>query len=148
MCVSGFLAHTTLRPVQPDWQLPRKSEASHAEARRARSHYLRVSASPRETAPHGCPRDAHQSAKRARAPAQTTGTFTEPRVALMVPLALMARENTGNFVAVRSLTSRTPPSMTRPRAPRARKLVANRSPKKPSSLSLVHAATATSPSFN
>ena len=82
------------------------------------------------------------------APAQITGMFTDPSVALTVPLALIARENTGNCIAVRSLTSRTPPSITSPLAPRARKLVASRSPKNPSSLSVVQAATTTSPSRN
>ena len=59
----------------------------------------------------------------------------------------MARENTGNFISVRSITSRTPPSMTSPLAPRARKLVASRSPKKPSVFSTVQAATTTSPGW-
>ena len=80
-----------------------------------------------------------------RAPAQTTGTFTEPSVALIVPLALIALLHTGKPIAVRSFTSRTPPSMTRPRAPRALKLVASRSPKKPSLHSAVTAATTMSP---
>ena len=68
--------------------------------------------------------------------AQTTGTLTEPRVALTVPLALIAREKTGKSICSRSATSRTPPSMTRPRQPRARNDVASSSPKKPSSLSV------------
>jgi hypothetical protein len=79
------------------------------------------------------------------APAHTTGTLTEPSVALIVPLAWMARLNTGKFIAFRSRTSRTPPSITRPLQPRALNEVASRSPKKPSVLSLVQAATTTSP---
>ena len=54
------------------------------------------------------------------APAQTTGMLTEPSVALTVPRALTARENTGNCISARSFTSRTPPSMISPLAPRAR----------------------------
>jgi hypothetical protein len=68
-------------------------------------------------------------------------------VALIVPLALMALLHTGKPISVRSFTSRTPPSMTRPLAPRARKLVASRSPKKPSVFSAVQAATTTSPGW-
>ena len=49
-----------------------------------------------------------------------TGMLTEPSVALTVPRALTARENTGNCISVRSFTSRTPPSMISPLAPRAR----------------------------
>ena len=62
-------------------------------------------------------------------PAQTTGMFTEPSVALIVPLLLMALLQTGKFISLRVLTSRTPASITSARAPRARKLVASRSPK-------------------
>ena len=83
-----------------------------------------------------------------RAPAQTTATLTEPSVALIVPLACTARLNTGNCISARSLTSRTPPSITSPTAPRARNEVASRSPKKPSSQSLVQAASTTSPGRN
>ena len=54
------------------------------------------------------------------APAHTTRTLTEPSVALIVPLALMALLHTGNCIAVRSLTSRQPPSMTSALARRAR----------------------------
>ncbi len=72
-------------------------------------------------------------------------TLTEPKVALTVPLALMAVENTGNCISVKSLTSRTPPSITRPTAPRARKDDASSSPKKPSEHSDVTVATTTSP---
>ena len=62
-------------------------------------------------------------------PAQTTGMLTEPIVALIVPLLLIALDHTGKFISVRVLTSRTPASITRARAPRAWKDVASRSPK-------------------
>ena len=55
--------------------------------------------------------------------------FTEPSVALIVPLAEIALLQTGNRISVSVLTSRTPASMTSARAPRALKLVASRSPK-------------------
>ena len=51
------------------------------------------------------------------APAQTTGTFTDPAVALTVPCAEMAFAQTGKFIAVRSAVSRTPASMIRPTTP-------------------------------
>ena len=70
-------------------------------------------------------------------PAQTTGTFTEPSVAFTVPRAQIARDQTGNFIADSVATSRTPASITSPRAPRARYDVASRSPNIPSSLSVV-----------
>ena len=59
------------------------------------------------------------------APAQTTGTFTEPGVSFTVPCEWMAPcDHTGKSIAVRSATSRTPASMTSPprraRAPRRR----------------------------
>jgi len=57
----------------------------------------------------------------------------------------MARLQTGKPIAVSALTSRQPPSMTRARAPRALKDVANSSPKKPSLHSAVTAATTMSP---
>src|SRR6185503_9198992 len=79
------------------------------------------------------------------APAQTTGTLTEPSVDFTVPLALIARANTGNFISVSSRTSRTPPSITSARHPRARNDVASSSPQKPSSESALQAATITSP---
>jgi hypothetical protein len=82
------------------------------------------------------------------APAQTTGMFTEPRVALTVPLELMARLHTGNPISVSVFTSRTPASITSARAPRALKEVAIRSPKNPSVLSVVQAATTMSPGCN
>jgi hypothetical protein len=63
------------------------------------------------------------------APAQTTGTLTDPRVALTVPWADTAFDQTGKPILVRSSTSRTPASMTRPRQPRAMAEVASRSPK-------------------
>src|SRR5690606_21455798 len=62
-------------------------------------------------------------------PAQTTGMFTEPSVALIVPLALIALLHTGNCISCSVFTSRTPASITSARAPRAWKLVASRSPK-------------------
>src|SRR5207237_2116893 len=52
-------------------------------------------------------------------PAQTTGTLTEPRVALTVPLAEIARDQTGKPISFKVLTSRHPASMTRPTAPLA-----------------------------
>jgi hypothetical protein len=45
-------------------------------------------------------------------PAQTMGTFTEPSVALIVPLLLMALLHTGKPMLCSSFTSRTPASMT------------------------------------
>ena len=63
------------------------------------------------------------------APAQTTGMFTEPTVALIVPLAEMHLLHTGKPISVSVFTSRTPASMISARAPRAMKLVASRSPK-------------------
>ncbi|MNY80301.1 hypothetical protein D3C86_2212840 [compost metagenome] len=57
------------------------------------------------------------------------GMFTEPSVALMVPLEEIALDHTGKFISLSVFTSRTPASMIRPRAPRAWKLVASRSPK-------------------
>jgi hypothetical protein len=62
-------------------------------------------------------------------PAHTTGMLTEPNVALMQPLALMALLHTGKFISCKVFTSRTPASMMRARAPWAWKLVASRSPK-------------------
>ncbi|MCY1551742.1 hypothetical protein D9M68_880940 [compost metagenome] len=55
--------------------------------------------------------------------------FTEPMVALMQPLLLMALLHTGKPIFCSSFTSRTPASMISARAPRAWKLVASRSPK-------------------
>ena len=66
-------------------------------------------------------------------------------VAFTVPLALMALLHTGKPIAVSSLTSRQPASITSPIAPRARKEVASNSPKKPSVHWAVTAATTTSP---
>ena len=56
----------------------------------------------------------HHIARVDSAPAQITGMFTEPSVALTVPLALIALLHTGKPIAVRSFTSRTPPSITSP----------------------------------
>src|SRR5271166_51832 len=81
------------------------------------------------------------------APAQTIGMLTEPNVAFTVPLALMHLLQTGKAISVSVFTSRTPASMIRARAPRALKLVARRSPKKPSVLSAVMAATTMSPGW-
>src|SRR3546814_8957654 len=53
------------------------------------------------------------------APAQTIGTFTEPSVAFTVPCAKTSFDQTGNPICVRSRTSRTPASITRPLQPRA-----------------------------
>jgi hypothetical protein len=80
-------------------------------------------------------------------PAQTTGMFTEPSVDFTVPLELTARLHTGKPISVRVFTSRQPPSITSARAPRALKLVASKSPKKPSVLSAVQAATTMSPGW-
>src|SRR6185437_878523 len=49
-----------------------------------------------------------------RWPAQITGTFTEPRLALIVPCAQMHLLHTGNLISVRVATSRTPASMISP----------------------------------
>ena len=81
------------------------------------------------------------------APAHTTGTFTEPSVALTVPFDEIARLHTGKFISASTRTSRTPPSMISARAPRALKLVASRSPKKPSVDSVVTPATTMSPGW-
>ena len=62
-------------------------------------------------------------------PPQTTGTLTEPKVSLTVPCAEIAADQTGNPIAVRSRTSRTPASTIRPRQPFAMALVASKSPK-------------------
>ena len=62
-------------------------------------------------------------------PAQTTGTFTDPSVALIVPLALTKRLHTGKPISCSVPTSRTPASMTSAFAPRAWNDVASRSPK-------------------
>ena len=81
------------------------------------------------------------------APAQTTGMFTDPSVALTVPLEEIALLHTGKFICASTRTSRTPASMMSPCAPRALKLVASRSPKKPSVESAVTAATTMSPGW-
>ena len=62
-------------------------------------------------------------------PAQTTGMLTEPSVAFTQPLLLMALLQTAKPICCSVRTSRTPPSITSARAPRAWKLVASRSPK-------------------
>ena len=80
------------------------------------------------------------------APAHTTGMFTDPAVAFTVPCALIAFAHTGKFIAVMSVTSRTPASMTRPDAPRARDETASSSPNIPSVDSAVVVTTSTSPS--
>src|SRR5262245_23384224 len=65
-------------------------------------------------------------------PPQTTGTFTEPGLVLVVPCGLTARAHTGNPIAVSSAASRTPAAVTRPIAPWARREVARSSPIIPS----------------
>ncbi|MCY1381659.1 hypothetical protein D9M69_695930 [compost metagenome] len=62
-------------------------------------------------------------------PAHTMGMFTEPSVALIVPLLEMALLHTGKPIFCSSFTSRTPASMTSARAPRAWNEVASKSPK-------------------
>src|SRR5215469_15812863 len=61
-----------------------------------------------------------------------TGTLTAPAVALTVPCALIAAENTGKPMACSPATSRTPPVVTRPRTPRWASEVASNSPNAPS----------------
>src|SRR5215470_13369699 len=80
-------------------------------------------------------------------PAHTTGTFTEPMLALTVPLAEIARDQSGNFISLISRASRQPMSSTTPRAPRARIEVASNSPNAPSVHSLEQATISTSPGF-
>ena len=58
--------------------------------------------------------------------------MTGPGVALTVPCADTAAQNTGKFIACSSATSRTPPVVTRPRTPRYRSAVASSSPNAPS----------------
>ena len=91
---------------------------------------------------------ATTSPGRTTALAHTTGMLTDPRVALTVPLELTARLNTGKSISRSVSASRQPPSMTRPTAPCARIEVASRSPKNPSSHSVVQAATRTSPGLS
>ena len=57
------------------------------------------------------------------------GTWMFPSVSFTVPCAQIALDQTGKRIFVRSATSRTPASITSPRAPRARKLVTSNSPK-------------------
>src|SRR5437867_12279088 len=85
------------------------------------------------------------SPARTLAPAQTTGTLTDPGVAFTVPCALIALAHTGNPIAVMSVTSRTPASITRPATPRARADTASSSPNIPSVDSDVVVTTSTSP---
>jgi hypothetical protein len=66
---------------------------------------------------------------------------------LTVPRALIARDQTGNFISASVRASRAPASMTRPSAPRARNDVARRSPNIPSSFCVVTATTTTSPGW-
>src|SRR6202007_982029 len=80
-----------------------------------------------------------------RAPAQTTGTLIEPKVALTVPLAETALDQTGKLILAISATSRQPASITTPTAPRARNEVANSSPNMPSEFSELNPTTTTSP---
>src|SRR5262245_43762855 len=65
-------------------------------------------------------------------PPMLTEVLTAPGVALTVPCADTAAQNTGKFIACSSATSRTPPVVTRPRTPRYRSAVASSSPNAPS----------------
>src|SRR5699024_10605049 len=80
--------------------------------------------------------------------AQLNGTLTEPKVSSTVPRTWLARPPTGKATSCSAAVSRTPPSITNPAPPRARKDVAKSSPKNPASDSVVHPATTTSPSCN
>src|SRR5262245_18413055 len=73
------------------------------------------------------------------------GTLTEPAVAFTVPCAETAFDQTGKFISVRSLTSRTPASMTKPTTPCARADSARSSPNIPSVDSEVVDTTRMSP---
>src|SRR6478752_1045728 len=81
-------------------------------------------------------------------PAHTTGTLTEPTLALTVPLAEIARDHTGNFISLISAASRQPMSRITPFAPSALSEVASSSPKPPSLFSLEQATTRMSPFFS
>src|SRR5258707_10211483 len=70
------------------------------------------------------------------------GTWTAPAVALTVPCAETAAQNTGKFIACSSATSRTPPVVTSPRTPRRCSAVASSSPTEPSVLAEVVVTTA------
>ena len=59
---------------------------------------------------------------------RSTGTLTDPGVALTVPCAWTALDHTGKPIERRSATSRTPVVVTRPRTPRTCSAVAMRSP--------------------
>ena len=61
--------------------------------------------------------------------AQITGTFTEPRLALMVPWAYTHLLHTGKSMSFSVAMSRTPASMISACTPRACSEVASRSPK-------------------
>ena len=74
--------------------------------------------------------------------------LTEPSVALIVPLALMALLHTGKPISLQRLHVAHAAVDDQARAPRALKLVASRSPKKPSVLSAVTAATTMSPGLD
>src|SRR5699024_12871479 len=80
--------------------------------------------------------------------ATVTEVLTDAGLSLTVPRAWLAAANAGTSIFCSSAISRTPPSITRPTPPRARKEVANKSPKKPASDVVVQAATTTSPSCN
>jgi LysR family nitrogen assimilation transcriptional regulator len=79
------------------------------------------------------------------APVGRVAVGLPPTVAFTVPLAEMARDHTGNFIACSSATSRQPASMTSPFAPRARYDVASSSPNNPSVFSADSATITTSP---
>ena len=76
------------------------------------------------------------------------GTLTDPNVALTVPWADMAVDQTPKPIARRSRVSRTPASITIARHPRAMADVAKRSPKYPMSQGAVGARTMMSPCCN
>src|SRR5262245_49591086 len=82
---------------------------------------------------------------RTSAPAQTILTLTDPGLALTVPCAETAFDQTGKSIAVRSATSRTPASITSPTILCARHEVASNSPNIPSVDSEVVATTSASP---
>ena len=146
------------RQARPAWRAIHRSliPVRRSAAARASSVPWR-----RARCPGGPPRPLPSSGRRRRrpcpptmtspawtmAPAQTTGTLTEPGVALTVPWALIALAQTGNSIAVRSATSRTPASMIRPTTPCARADTASSSPNIPSVDSDVVVTTRTSPAL-
>src|ERR1035437_2446703 len=130
------------RPSSPDFSRARErsSLARRSPPRRATS-----TAAWRGTTTTPSRSPTMTSPGRTSAPAQTTSTLTQPAVALTVPWAEMAFAQTGKFMAVSSLVSRTPASMANPTTPCARQLSPSNSPNMPSSDSEVVATTKTSP---